>query len=150
MPFICCRCVTVISRLVSRICYELCEDELVIFYCWKIILVQFLYSCQFQLQFKFIVNFSFVLSLLLITLVFYLLTHQVFSAHRGFSPYFMVKICSLHFKMLSTSGEGLCPWTSLGALPPDPRYRLALPCSARTPVIQFFFRQDEIPVEPAS
>jgi len=36
-------------------------------------------------------------------------------------------------KMLSTSGglrppldQGLSPWTSLGALPPDPRYRLVL------------------------
>ena len=37
-------------------------------------------------------------------------------------------------KMLSASGElcplhshqGLCPWTPLGALSPDPRYRLAL------------------------
>jgi len=36
-------------------------------------------------------------------------------------------------KMLSASGGGLCPpdqglypWTSLGALPPDPRYRLVL------------------------
>ena len=34
-------------------------------------------------------------------------------------------------KMLSASGgalpppdQGLCPWTQLGALPPDPRYRL--------------------------
>ena len=25
-----------------------------------------------------------------------------------------------------TSHQGLCPWTPLGALPPDPRYRLAL------------------------
>ena len=40
-------------------------------------------------------------------------------------------------KMLSASGglcppdQGLCPWTPLGALPPDTRYRLALairPC----------------------
>jgi len=36
-------------------------------------------------------------------------------------------------KMLSASGglhplgQGLCPWTPLGALPPDPRYRLMLP-----------------------
>ena len=35
-------------------------------------------------------------------------------------------------KMLSASGgfrppdQGLCPWTPLGALPPDPRYRLVL------------------------
>ena len=40
-------------------------------------------------------------------------------------------------KMLSASGglrppdpltrdQGLCPWTLLGALPPDPRYRLVL------------------------
>jgi len=35
-------------------------------------------------------------------------------------------------KMLSASGglrppdQGLCPWTQLGALPPDPRYRLVL------------------------
>jgi len=28
-------------------------------------------------------------------------------------------------KMLSASG-GLCPWTPLGALPPDPRYALVL------------------------
>jgi len=27
-------------------------------------------------------------------------------------------------KMLSASDQGLCPWTPLGALPPDPRYRL--------------------------
>ena len=29
--------------------------------------------------------------------------------------------------------QGLCPWTPLGALPPDPRYRLALPRSPCTP-----------------
>ena len=35
-------------------------------------------------------------------------------------------------KILSASGglcpldQGLCPWTPLGALPPDPRYRLVL------------------------
>ena len=35
-------------------------------------------------------------------------------------------------KMLSASGgrsppeQGLCPWTPLGALPPDPHYRLVL------------------------
>ena len=35
-------------------------------------------------------------------------------------------------KMLSASGglrppnQGHCPWTPLGALPPDPRYRLVL------------------------
>jgi len=32
--------------------------------------------------------------------------------------------------------QGLCPWTPLGALPPDPRYRLALPRSpwGRAPI----------------
>jgi len=44
-------------------------------------------------------------------------------------------------KMLSASGgfapwppdQGLCPWTPLGALPPDPRYRLVLRTRHGTP-----------------
>ena len=32
-----------------------------------------------------------------------------------------------------TPDQGLCPWTPLGALPPDPRYRLALPRSPCAP-----------------
>jgi len=33
------------------------------------------------------------------------------------------------FRGASPPDQGLCPWTLLGAPPPDPRYRLALPCS---------------------
>ena len=42
-------------------------------------------------------------------------------------------------KMLSPSGglclpdQGLCPWTPLGALPPDPRYRLVLALAMVSP-----------------
>ena len=32
-----------------------------------------------------------------------------------------------------TPDQGLCPWTPLGALPPDPRYRLALDALALCP-----------------
>ena len=32
--------------------------------------------------------------------------------------------------------QGLCPWTPLGALPPDPRYRLALQRSPWPPIYQ--------------
>jgi len=32
--------------------------------------------------------------------------------------------------------QGLCPWTPLGAPPPDPRYRLALRALAMTPLCQ--------------
>jgi len=32
-----------------------------------------------------------------------------------------------------TSDQGLCPWTPLGAPPPDPRYRLALCALAMAP-----------------
>ena len=45
-------------------------------------------------------------------------------------------------KMLSASGglrppdQGLCPWTPLGALPPDPRYRLVL-CTRHGPPNSF-------------
>jgi len=34
---------------------------------------------------------------------------------------------------LLTPHQGLCPWTPLGALPPDPRYRLALRALAMPP-----------------
>ena len=62
-----------------------------------------------------------------------------------------MKISRPHFKMFSASvGERLrplafhqrlCPWTSLGAHPPDrPRNRLALPCSPWTSAFQFLFR----------
>jgi len=43
----------------------------------------------------------------------------------------------------SPHDQGLCPWTALGALPPDPRYRLAL--RARhvppPPKLKFWIRQ---------
>jgi len=32
-----------------------------------------------------------------------------------------------------TPHQGLCPWTPLGTLPPDPRYRLALHALAMAP-----------------
>jgi len=32
--------------------------------------------------------------------------------------------------------QGLCPWTPLGAPPPDPRYRLALRALAMAPLCQ--------------
>ena len=35
-----------------------------------------------------------------------------------------------------TSDQGLCPWTPLGAAPPDPRYRLALRALAMPPLCQ--------------
>jgi len=33
-----------------------------------------------------------------------------------------------------TLDQGLCPWTPLGAPPPDPRYRLALCALAMAPL----------------
>jgi len=36
----------------------------------------------------------------------------------------------------SPSDQGLCPWTPLGALPPDPRYRLALRALTMAPLCQ--------------
>ena len=50
-------------------------------------------------------------------------------------------------KMLSASGglcppdQGLCPWTPLGALPPDPRYRLVLPLAMVPPSTTDPFRR---------
>ena len=44
---------------------------------------------------------------------------KVFQLQWGFAPL--------------TPDQGLCPWTPLGALPPDPRYRLALCALAMAP-----------------
>ena len=52
-----------------------------------------------------------------------------------------VQILTLFCQNLSASGglrpltphQGLCPWTPLGALPPDPRYRLVLHALAMSP-----------------
>jgi len=39
----------------------------------------------------------------------------------------MAKMLSVFsFRGASPPDQGLCPWTPLGALPPDPRYRLVL------------------------
>jgi len=44
---------------------------------------------------------------------------KVFQLQGGFAPL--------------TPDQGLCPWTPLGALPPDPRYRLAFRALAMPP-----------------
>jgi len=44
---------------------------------------------------------------------------KVFQLQGGFAPL--------------TPDQGLCPWTLLGALPPYPRYRLALHALAMPP-----------------
>ena len=45
---------------------------------------------------------------------------KVFQLQGGFAPWF--------------PDRGLCPWTPLGPLPPDPRYRLALRALAMAPL----------------
>jgi len=46
----------------------------------------------------------------------------VFQLQGGFAPL--------------TPDQGLCPWTPLGAPPPNPRYRLALCALAMAPLYQ--------------
>jgi len=56
-------------------------------------------------------------------------------------PNFRSHLGSKSYKVFSFRGasppwppdQGLCPWTPLGAPPPDPRYRLALPRSPSGP-----------------
>jgi len=40
------------------------------------------------------------------------------------------------FALWPPPDQGLCPWTPLGAPPPDPRYRLALCALAMVPLCQ--------------
>ena len=66
------------------------------------------------------------------------LCHYRFSEMDHKICYFLGRLTTNSFQLQGgfaplTPHQGLCPRTSLGALPPDPHYRLALPRSPSSP-----------------